>query len=143
MRELRPLEFTSGQHAMTYLFLLYPDMLGGSGTGQEELRGGVRDVYVKCMDLGHYENTLATGILTFSNKQRIGRMGELTLKGSSLFLLPRPTPGISLSRLSERHGGGSGDGDDDGDEMPNSLQVHCLCIQPCVRNSHPLFHPEE
>lgn len=39
MRELRPLEFTSRHHAMTYPFVLYPDVLGGSGTDQEELRG--------------------------------------------------------------------------------------------------------
>lgn len=39
---LRPLESTSGHHALTYLLLLYPGMLGGSGTGQEELRGEER-----------------------------------------------------------------------------------------------------
>lgn len=62
MRALRPLESTSGHHALTYLFLLYPDMLGGSGTGQEELRGEERGLSVKCIDLGHYENIFIADI---------------------------------------------------------------------------------
>lgn len=39
MRERRPLESTSACHARTCLLFPDPDMLGGSGPGQEELRG--------------------------------------------------------------------------------------------------------
>lgn len=35
----RPSESTSACHVLTYLLLPYPDMLGGSSSGQEGLRG--------------------------------------------------------------------------------------------------------
>lgn len=46
--------------------------------------------------------------------------------------------------LSEERDGGGDDDDDEDDERPGSQQVHCLCIQPCIRDNpahkqRPLF----